>query len=141
MNIFKKVTVGALIVAFAFLGAVGVSEAASKISQSEARDIAEDYYRGNGELTEIVLENEDGDLVYEVEFTESDGNEVDIIIDAYSGDVVGTEDDRTDGDDDDEDDGNEDEEDDDELVLYSHKGLSPAVIEILQLLKLLGLLN
>jgi hypothetical protein len=70
MNIFKKVTVGALIVAFAFLGAVGVSEAASKISQSEARDIAEDYYRGNGELTEIVLENEDGDLVYEVEFTD-----------------------------------------------------------------------
>lgn len=139
MNILKRISLGTIIAVFAVFSIVGLSEAASQISQSEAREIAEDYYEGGGKITEVVLENEDGDLVYEVEFTESDGNEVDIVIDAYSGNVVGIEDDKTE--DEDEDEEYDDDEDDDELVLYSHEGLSPAVIEIIQLLRVLGLLK
>lgn len=66
------------------------------VSEAQARAIAEKAYTGNGTVTQIELEDEDGVVVYGVEFTESDGNEVDVKINAQTGAVVTTENDRTD---------------------------------------------
>lgn len=67
----------------------------ASITEAHAREIAQKRYTGSGKPTEVVLENKKGVLVYGVEFTEADGNEVDVYVDAKSGLVVGIEDDRT----------------------------------------------
>ncbi len=81
----------------------------AKISESKALGIAEAAYTGNGKFTDIELEMEKGVLVYAVEYTESDGNEVDVKVDAKTGEVVLVESDRDEAVDDDinDDDGDE----------------------------------
>lgn len=41
-----------------------------------------------GRLTEVELEEEDGQSVYEVELIDADGVEWELIFDAYSGDLI-----------------------------------------------------
>ena len=72
------------------------------LTEQEVRTIAQDAYAGNGTITQVELEDEDGVIVYGVEFTESDGNEVDVKINAKTGTVVKIEDDRTDSEEDDD---------------------------------------
>lgn len=83
------------------------------ISESTAVSIAEDAYTGNGRFTDIELEMEDSVLVYAVEYTESDGNEVDVKINAKTGIVVLIESDKDEPVDDDE--GDEDEDEDERI--------------------------
>jgi uncharacterized membrane protein YkoI len=64
------------------------------ISEGKARQIAEDNYTGNGKITEVQLGNEEDDngvstIIYEIEFTESDGKQVDVKVDAMSGKYLG----------------------------------------------------
>lgn len=64
------------------------------ISEGKARQIAEDNYTGNGKITEVQLGNEEDDngvstIIYEIEFTETDGNQVDVKVDAMSGKYLG----------------------------------------------------
>lgn len=102
----------ALVLAFAFATS---AFAANFISESKAISIAESEYNGSGEQTDVELEKKEGTTVYAVEFTESDDNEVDVYIDAKTGEFIGMESDanETDGEEDDE--GDEDgEENDDE---------------------------
>lgn len=75
------------------------------ISAAQAQVIAEKAYTGNGSVTKTELEDEDGVVVYGFEFTESDGNEVDVKINAQTGAVVTIEDDKTDSEVDDGEDG------------------------------------
>ena len=101
----------ALALVFAF-GAFGVAHASDDddqpivgtayISESAALTIAEDAYTGNGRFTDIELEMEGGVLVYAVEYTESDGNEVDVKINAKNGAIVLIESDKDEPVDDDE---------------------------------------
>jgi hypothetical protein len=60
----------------------------AKLSEAEALVVAKNTYQGAGQFTDIELEMEGGVLVYAVEFTENGGNEVDVKIDAKTGDIV-----------------------------------------------------
>ncbi len=80
------------------------------ISESKALSIAENAYTGDGAFTDIELEMEDGILVYAVEYTEGDGNEVDVKINAKTGTVVLVESDRDEAIDDDVNDTDDDED-------------------------------
>jgi len=83
----------------------------AEISESKALGIAEKAYTGNGTFTDIELEMEKGVLVYAVEYTEKDGNEVDVKLNAKTGAVVVIESDATEPFDDDEGDTDEDDGD------------------------------
>ena len=66
------------------------------ISEGKARKIAEDNYKGNGKITEVQLGNDEDDngvstIIYEIEFTETDGNQVDVKVDAMSGKYFGVD--------------------------------------------------
>lgn len=74
----------------------------AKITESKALAIAQKAYTGKGKFTDIELEMEKGILVYGVEYTESDGNEVDVKVDAKTGAVVVVESDKDEPIDDDE---------------------------------------
>lgn len=63
----------------------------AKISEAEAQTIARKAYTGSGTLNESQLEDENGRIVYGVEFKEANGNEVDVKVDAKTGEVVKTE--------------------------------------------------
>lgn len=66
----------------------------ASISEADAKEIALKTYKGDGAITNIKLEMEDKVLVYGVEFTEKDGNEVDVKINAKTGAVVKVESDK-----------------------------------------------
>jgi hypothetical protein len=74
------------------------------ISESQALQTANKAYTGTGAFTDIELEMEDGVLVFAVEYTEKDGNEVDVKINAKTGVVVLVESDKDEAVDDDEND-------------------------------------
>lgn len=76
----------------------------AELSESDALKIADKAYTGDGRLTDVELEMEQGVLVYAVEYTESDGNEVDVKLNADTGAIVVIESDKTEGPDDDGDD-------------------------------------
>lgn len=82
----------------------------AKISESAALGIANKAYTGAGVFTDIELEMESGVLVFAIEYTEKDGNEVDVKVDAKTGAVVLVESDKDEAVDDDEGDTDEDEE-------------------------------
>lgn len=65
-----------------------------RISESTALKIADKTYTGTGKFTDIELEMEDNVLVFAIEYTEHDGNEVDVKIDAKTGKVVLVESDK-----------------------------------------------
>lgn len=81
-----------------------------KIKESTALGIANKAYTGTGTFSDIELETEDGVLVFAIEYTEKDGNEVDIKVDAKTGKVVLIESDKDEAVDDDINDTEEDEE-------------------------------
>ena len=72
-----------------------VSNVPSQISESEAVRLAKLAYVGDGKVTETGLETVKNALVYAVEFTESDGNEADVKLDAHTGAIVVIESDKT----------------------------------------------
>lgn len=64
------------------------------ISEAKARQIAEAGYTGNGKITELLLAKDEDDnnvsrVVYEIEFTETDGTQVDVKVDANTGKYLG----------------------------------------------------
>lgn len=66
------------------------------VSEAKARQIAETNYSGNGEITELLLardedENNVSRIVYEIEFTESDKTQVDVKVDAQTGEYLGVD--------------------------------------------------
>ena len=81
------------------------------ISESKALAVADKAYTGAGTFTDIELEMEKGVLVYTVEYTESDGNEVDVKINAKSGALVLMESDKDEPTDDDKNDKENDDKD------------------------------
>lgn len=67
-----------------------------KISEVKARQIAERNHPTKGEITELILardedQNNVSRVVYEIEFTETDGTQVDIKVDANSGVYLGSD--------------------------------------------------
>ena len=80
------------------------------ISESTALGIANKAYIGAGAFSDIELEMEMGVLVFAVEYTEKDGNEVDVKVDAKTGAVIVIESDKDEAIDDDAGDTDEDEE-------------------------------
>ena len=74
----------------------------ASISESAALKIADRAYPGSGRFTDIELEMEGTTLVYAIEFTETDGNEVDVKVDAKTGSVVVVESDKDEPTDDDQ---------------------------------------
>jgi hypothetical protein len=120
MLLITRKTVAALMVLL--LGVFMLSNFASaegaQISERDAREAAKDAYTGEGTQSDVELETKDGRDVYVVEYTESDGTEVDVLIDAMTGDLVRitSDDDDSDMDDDENDDDsdlNDDEDDSD----------------------------
>ncbi len=85
----------------------------ARISESKALSVAEKAYTGTGVFTDIELEMEKGVLVYAVEYTEKDGNEVDVKVNAKTGAVVTIQSDKDEPQDDDmnDDEGDADKED------------------------------
>ena len=81
------------------------------ITESKALAIAEKTYTGKGRFTDIELEMEKGVLVYAVEYTEKDGNEVDVKINAKTGALVVMESDKDEPTDDDKNDDKDDHSD------------------------------
>lgn len=63
------------------------------VTESQAVYTAQSAYQGQGTMTDIELEDEDGTIVYGIEFTEANGKEVDVKVDAKTGEVVKIEDD------------------------------------------------
>lgn len=108
------------------------------LSEERARTIANDAYTGTGSYSDIELEMEDGVLVYSVEFTERDGNEVDVKINAKTGDVVLIESDRDEAMDDDVGDV---EDDDDDTTVGSSTTLDVSNLTTAQMEQLLTLLQ
>ena len=124
----KKSMIGVLLASLVFIGmSFSFAFAATddddapivgkaKITESKALAIAQKAYTGKGKFTDIELEMEKGILVYGVEFTESDGNEVDVKVNAKTGAVVVVESDKDEPIDDDE----GDDEDDDKRIANKH---------------------
>lgn len=79
------------------------------ITESEALKVANQTYKGSGVFTDIELEMEGTTLVFAVEYTEKDGNEVDVKVSAKTGTVVLVESDKDEAVDDDADDADKDE--------------------------------
>lgn len=103
------------------------------LSEAEAIRIADVTYKGDGKITEVGLEMEKGVLVYAVEFTEKDGNEVDVKLDAHTGAVVLEESDKTEAVNDDANDARNDDENADQIAKMQ---------ELIALLtKMIGLLH
>ncbi|MBD1383554.1 PepSY domain-containing protein [Metabacillus arenae] len=75
------------------------AEPKTQISEKEAKNIA--LKKMNGTVTDIELNDDDGVLVYEVEM-ETDKEEAIIFINAFTGEIDGTEKETKDDDDDDE---------------------------------------
>lgn len=103
-----------------------------RISESKALAIAEKTYTGNGTFTDIELEMEHGVLVYAVEYTEKDGNEVDVKVNAKNGEVVVMESDKNELTDDDE---GDDEDDDNDA--NQNKRMQTLINLLTQLIELL----
>jgi|CXWL01.1.fsa_nt_gi hypothetical protein len=78
------------------------------ITESNALSIANKAYTGNGVFTDIELEMERDVLVFAIEYTEKDGNEVDVKVNAKTGTVILVESDADEAEDDDEGDAEED---------------------------------
>ena len=81
-----------IIISLIISTATVLSFAAVAITEEEAESIALDTVNTEevGDVTNVELEDEDGVLVYEVEFTK-DGIETDVKINAETGEVVKTE--------------------------------------------------
>jgi hypothetical protein len=79
------------------------------ISESSALAAANKAYVGSGVFTDIELEMEQGVLVFAIEYTEKDGNEVDVKVNAKTGIVMLVESDKDEAVDDDLGDEDEDE--------------------------------
>ena len=117
----------AVVVALAFATS---AFAATFISESKAISIAEAEYTGAGQRTDVELEKKQGTTVYAVEFTEGDGNEVDVYVDAETGDVVGMESDATEEDGEDEDDNETGETEEDEAVEEAEQAVLKAQAKV-----------
>ena len=80
----------------------------AKVSEGRARQIAESNYSGAGKITEVELDTDEGDtgisrIVYEIEFTDASGAQVDVKVDALSGAYLGVDtEDEEDGETDDD---------------------------------------
>ena len=95
----KLLTAGALaslIAAGGMIGTVSAQTAASETALSEAEVIAIALAEVPGEVQEVEFETEDGMEIYEIEIMTADGTEVEVEIDATTGDVleIETEDDH-----------------------------------------------
>jgi hypothetical protein len=88
-------------------GATGTPPAAGEISSQRAVEIALASV-GGGQLDEVERDREHGRTVWSVEFGK-DGGEIEVDVDATTGEVV-----QTDRDDDDDDDDRDDDEDGDD---------------------------
>ena len=94
--------------------------AEARLSPHEARHIARANFPG-ARIEEVELEEEDGYLVYSFELRYRDGCELEVLIDAYTGDIVEVE----------EDDCDEYEDDDDHEDRHKPRGLQGNVFESL----------
>lgn len=103
-----------------------------RISESKALAVAEKTYTGNGTFTDIELEMEHGVLVYAVEYTEKDGNEVDVKVNAKNGEIVVMESDKDELTDDDEGDDKDDDND-----ANQNKRMQTLINSLTQLIELL----
>lgn len=108
----------------------------ASITESKALSIAEKAYTGSGRFTDIELEMEHGVLVYAVEYTENDGNEVDVKVNAKSGVVVLIESDEDEAEDDDE--GDEDEDEDEKGNIARMQTLINLLNQLIALLRQQG---
>lgn len=86
-----------------------------KISEKEAKELALETVKGT--INEFELDEDDGNVYYEVEMKDEEKKEIDVLIDASSGNVLKEEDDSHDDDsedelDDDSDDGLDDDDND-----------------------------
>jgi uncharacterized membrane protein YkoI len=71
------------------------------VAKIKAKRIYKRTFHDQAPITEVLLEKEGDTVVYAIEFTQKDGNEIDIKINARNGRLVKIEDDRTDSDEDD----------------------------------------
>ena len=105
----KLIAAGALsglVIAAGTAGMVSAQSAASATTLPEEQIIAIALAEVPGEVTEVELERDDGVLAYEVELIAADGTEMEVMINAETGEIieVEAEDDRDGCDKDDEDD-------------------------------------
>jgi hypothetical protein len=89
-------------------GPTGTAPAAGEVSSQRAVEIALASIGGGGRLDEVEREQEHGRTVWSVEFV-TDGGEIEVDVDATTGEIVKTD---RDSDDDDRDDDDEDGDDD-----------------------------
>ena len=105
----KLIAAGALsglVIAAGTAGMVSAQSVASATALPEEQIIAIALAEVPGEVTEVELENEDGILAYEVELIAADGSEMEVMINAETGEIIEieAEDDDCDKDDDEDDD-------------------------------------
>ena len=103
-----KLTLGGgltgLVVAGGIAGMVSAQTLADATGLSEEQAIAIALAEIPGEMTEVELEQEDGQEVYEVEILTLDGSEMEIEVAADTGDILSVEAEAEDDHDDDHDD-------------------------------------
>lgn len=118
--------------ALVFFGNLFPVKAAYTLSQGEAETIGRRLYTGSGTLTDTEIEKVNGLEVYAIEFTEADGNEVDVKINAVTGALVAIEDDRTDTDNDLNDEAGDDDADEERISTTAQAAVSRAKLVALE---------
>jgi len=113
MNFAGVAVVGALMVGGA-ASMVSAQSAAAQTGLTEEQVIEIALSVIPGEVQEVELEREDGMQVYEIEILSANGSEMEVEVNALTGDVLEVEaEDDDDHDDDHDDDCDDDDEDDD----------------------------
>ena len=93
-----------LVLTGALIGSVSAQTAASVMGISEEQALELALMEVPGEVQEVELENEAGEMIYEIEILNAEGDEVDVEIAADSGEILEVAADGHDCDDDDDDD-------------------------------------
>ena len=104
----------------------------AKISESAALGIANKAYTGRGIFTDIELVMENGVLVFAIEYTEKNDNEVDVKVNANTGAVVLIESDEDELVDDDLNDTKEDDEGEKIANMHTLINLLKQLVELLR---------
>ena len=104
----KKLVAGGalagLVLTGALIGSVSAQTAASATGLSEEQAIEIALLEVEGEVQEVELEKEDGEMVFEIEILSADGQEFEVEIAADTGEVLEVEAEDEDDDDDEDDD-------------------------------------
>lgn len=93
-KLITAATLSTLIAAGGIVGSVSAQTAATATGLTEAEVIEIALTEVPGEVVEVEFETENGDDIYEIEILTADGEEIEVEIDANTGEVLEIEEER-----------------------------------------------